>query len=109
MSPARQLSPEGAPSMKQRIFSLLFLVLVGGMLSAQPQIQRGKIVKVDLDNFVVTLKSGDKDIAAVATEQTQFFESKDTSVKASLQAFKAGADVMFVIREKDGKNQLVGL
>jgi Cu/Ag efflux protein CusF len=92
-----------------RILGLLTLAIVSGTISAQQQIQRGKIHKVDLDNLTVTLKSGDKNIEAIANEQTQFFESKGANVKASLQAFKPDAEVQFVVREKDGKNYLVGL
>jgi Cu/Ag efflux protein CusF len=72
-------------------------------------IQRGKLVKIDLDKLTVTLKSGDKEIEAVAHEKTLFFEAKGDSVKEKLAIFKVGADVNFVVRDKDGKNELVGI
>jgi len=93
-----------------RTFSFVaLLAFVQATVAQQPNVQRGKIVKVDLEKLIVTLKAGDKNVEALANEQTQFFESKGANVKASLQAFKADAEVQFVVREKDGKNVLVGL
>lgn len=78
-------------------------------VAQQPKIQRGKIAAVDLDKLVVTLLSGDQKIQALATAQTQFFESRGTDVASSLKNFKVDAEVMFALREQDGKNVLVGL
>jgi hypothetical protein len=74
-----------------------------------PNIQRGKLVKIDLDKLTVTLKAGDKEVEAVAHEKTLFFEAKGDSVKEKLATFKAGAEVQFVVRPMDGKNTLVGM
>lgn len=89
-------------------FATLF-VFAATATAQQPRIQRGKIAKIDLDNAIVTLKTGDKDVEAIATKETQFFESNAADVKSSLEKFKPGAEVQFALREKDGKNYLVGL
>ncbi len=93
----------------RRLIAIAVFLALASPLPAQGPIRHGKIAKVDLDKLVVTLKAGAKEIEAIATEQTMFFESKGDNVKASLQAFKAGAEVQFVVREKDGKNYLFGL
>jgi Cu/Ag efflux protein CusF len=96
----------------QRFLVVIGLVLVVGALSAQgdaKQIRQGKIAAIDLDNLKVTLKADGKEIEAYANEQTRFFEAKGDTVRKSLQAFKVGADVRFVIQQKDGKNILFGL
>ncbi|MSQ95019.1 MAG: hypothetical protein EXR98_10755 [Gemmataceae bacterium] len=86
-------------------------IRIGGDAKQPPGggIRRAKIGAIDLDKLTVTLKTPDKDIEAIANEQTQFFEAKGKDVKQSLQAFKVGADVMFVVQPKDGKNYLAGL
>jgi Cu/Ag efflux protein CusF len=95
--------------MKRLIIFAAILAFSSSAAAQQPKIQRGKIAKLDLDNAIVTLKAGDKDLEAIATKETQFFESKDKDVTTSLQKFKVGAEVQFALREKDGKNYLIGL
>ncbi len=92
-------------------FNLVGIKLEAAGAGKQPKDgpQRGKLVKIDLDKLTVTIKSGDKEIEAVAHEKTLFFEAKGDSVKEKLASFKAGAEVQFVVRSMDGKNQLVGM
>lgn len=72
-------------------------------------VQRGTLVKIDLDKLIVTLKAGDKEIEAVATDNTQFPNIRPDMVKEKLAKFKPGADVQFMIQTKDGKNYLAGM
>ena len=94
--------------MKRLLACAAILVITSSVAAQQPKIQRSQIAKIDLDNLVVTLKVGDRNVEAIATKETQFFESKDKDIATSLQNFKVGAEVQFALR-KDGKNYLVGL
>ncbi|MBI3823754.1 MAG: hypothetical protein HY289_13880 [Planctomycetes bacterium] len=73
------------------------------------RIPQGKIAAIDLDKLTITFKTADKDVEAAATEQTNFFEVKGDSVKDRLKAFKVGAEVNYVVQQKDGKNVLVAI
>lgn len=97
--------------MKSCTLATLVVLLAFSSSSAaqQPKIQRAVLDKVDAEKSIVTLKVNEKTLDAHADEATQFFESKKGTVRESLQAFKPGADVMFAVREKDGKNVLIGL
>lgn len=81
----------------------------GGDKQAKGRVQRGKLVKIDLDKLAVTLEKDGKNIEAVADDKTLFFEAKGDSVKEKLATFKAGADVNFVVESRDGKNYLFGM
>jgi hypothetical protein len=72
-------------------------------------IRKAKIAAVDLDKLTVTLKADGKDIEATATDETRFIDVKGETVKERLQNFKVGADVNYVLSQKDGKNYLFGL
>ena len=80
-----------------------------GKQPPQGGIRQAKIVKVDLDKLIVTLKVDGKDLDAIATEDTKFFEIEGNDTKEKLRALKPGADAMFVTREKDGKEYLFGI
>jgi Cu/Ag efflux protein CusF len=71
--------------------------------------QRGKLVKVDLKDLKVTIKAGDKDIVAQATDDTRLFEAMGDTLKARLGTFKTGAEIQFVVQVRDGKSILVGM
>jgi hypothetical protein len=115
------MSKEECAMRPWRIFGVVGLVLLAGVLSAQdsPQdngggkqpgpVRQGKIGAIDLDKLTVTFKAPDKDIDAIATEQTLFFEVKGKDLKERLQAFKVGAEVNYVVQPKDGKTYLVGI
>src|SRR5439155_22307857 len=80
-----------------------------GKQPGKGDIRQGKIAAVDLDKLTVTIKADGKDIEAIATEDTKFFNVKGNDLKERLQAFKVGVDVNFRIRSKDNKNYLDGL
>jgi len=85
-------------------------IRIGGDAKQPPSgIRVGKIGAIDLDKLTVTFKTPDKDIEAIATEQTQFFEAKGNNIKERLQNFKVGAEVNFLVQQKDGKNYLAGI
>ena len=94
-----------------RSFALIGVLITLGLVSAQPgDIQRGKIVKLDLDANTITLKGGDgKDRELKLTEKTPVLDAKGTNLKEKLQGFKAGADVQFKVEQKDGKDYLFGI
>lgn len=72
-------------------------------------IRQGKIAAIDLDKLIVTIKADGKDIEAIATDDTKFFNVQGKDLKERLQTLKTGADINFRILSKDGKNYLDGI
>ena len=94
-----------------RAFPLIGTLFLVGIISAQQptDIQRGKIVKLDLDANKIVLAADGKEREAQITEQTKVFEAKGKTIKEKLQGFKVGDEVRFRILAKDGKNVLDGI
>src|SRR5262245_27389052 len=93
----------------KRVLAFAPVFLIASLVAAQqPGPQRGKIVAVDVDKRIVKLKADGKDIEVNIVEQTKL-DAKGDSLAEKLASFKAGADVQFIFREKDGKNYLVGM
>ena len=72
-------------------------------------IRLGTIVSVDSENLRMTITSGNEDIEAVITEATKFFGAKGKDAGGRLRTLQAGADVMFLVRPKDGKTYRIGV
>jgi Cu/Ag efflux protein CusF len=83
----------------------LFLV----PLQAQEEPQRGKIKKVTADIISITIDG--KDVVCAVTADTKFVNAANQMITPPIQdkGFKAGAAVMFLAREQDGKAVLLGL
>jgi hypothetical protein len=109
-------SPRSTAMKPLRLLAIVVIAFLVGTLTAQdgakqPKggVQRGKLVNIDRDKLMVTLDQDGKKIEAVADDETRFFEAKGESVKEKLATFKAGADVNFVVQNKNGKNYLFGI
>lgn len=75
--------------------------------AGQPKdIRRGKIVKLDVDKYAITINADGKDIDLTMTEETVVGGSKGKSLKERLSNYKVGLEVEFIARGKDGKNHL---
>lgn len=71
--------------------------------------QRGKVKQVDPDRRLITLTVEGKDVELTVSERTQFRGASGSTLAERLAGFKAGSDVMFMVRKQDGKELLVGL
>jgi hypothetical protein len=80
-----------------------------GKQPAGAAIRQGKIAAIDLDKLTLTFKADGKDVEAIATDDTKFFNIQGKDLKERLQALKVGADVNFRVLTKDGKNYLDGV
>ena len=82
----------------------------GGGKQPQPgEIKLAKIVKIDFDKMTITLKTPDKDLELLMTEESQVLGAKGKGLRERLQGFKASAEVNYVARQKDGKDYLFGI
>jgi hypothetical protein len=90
---------------------IVALAVFPAALTAQEDIQRGKIKKVDADKGTLTITVGGKDHDVTVTENTQIMDAANKPAKNRLKhpGFKEGALVMFKIGKKDGQTILAGL
>src|SRR5260370_608690 len=93
----------------RQIFSITVVLLLASVLTAQDGPQKGTIKKIDADKSTLTLNADGKDIVAIATDDTKFFNVKGDNLKERLQSFKVGVNVNFRVLAKDNKNYLDGL
>jgi hypothetical protein len=100
-------------TMLRRILTVLIsLTIVSFAQSADDDIQKGKIRKIDVDKGIVTLVNVDgKEYEAVVTEKTRFMNASGQAMKDGLKdrAVKEGIPVMFKVIVNDGKATLVGM
>src|SRR5215831_15229714 len=73
--------------------------------------QKGKIKKIDIEKGVIVITSDGKDVEATVNEQTQFrgADTQPLPDKIKDKALKEGAEVMFLVRMRDGQTVLVGI
>jgi Cu/Ag efflux protein CusF len=94
-------------------FCTALLITIGLHAPAQQpkagDIRRGKIVKLDLPSFAITLNVNGKDLDLILAEETQVLTSKGKNLRERMDGFKVGAEVQFVAREKDGKQHVTHL
>ena len=85
------------------------LVFCTASLQAQEGPRRGKIKEVTADTITITVDGSDVDCAVTA--DTKIMSAANQPIAPPLQDkdVKAGATVMFLARERDGKHVLVGL
>jgi hypothetical protein len=87
-------------------------ILIFAILAANAQderIQRGKIVKLDLDAKAITIRVGDKDRDFRLLESTQVLGARGATLAEKLKGFKVGAAILFKPAKKDGQDVLVGI
>jgi hypothetical protein len=73
------------------------------------EIKLAKIAKIDFERMTITLKTPDKDLERLMTEETQVLGALGKDLREKLQGFEAGADVNYVARKKDVKDFLFGI
>jgi enterochelin esterase family protein len=79
---------------------------------ARPQPQKGKLKKVDADKGLVTISTPDgKDHEFTVTEKTLLKDPANETVQDRLKdkRFQEGVVVIFLAREQDGKEVLIGM
>lgn len=95
---------------RKMIACALGLALTFGALVAQDGgIQRGKIVKLDVEAKTITLRVGEADRSFGLLDSMQVLNAKGKTLAEKLQGFKLGAEVMFKAAKKEGKAVLVGI
>ncbi len=85
------------------------LVLCAVPLQAQEGPRRGKIKEVTADTITITVDGTDVDCAVTADTKIMSVANQPITPPLQDQGVKAGATVMFLARERDGKHVLVGL
>ena len=85
------------------------LVLCTVSLQAQDRPQRGKIKEVTADTITITVDG--RDVKCTVSDNTKLMDAANQAITPPIQdrGVKAGATVMFLARERDGKSVLVGL
>jgi Cu/Ag efflux protein CusF len=83
--------------------------MFGSALAQDRAIQRGKIVKLDVEAKTITLRVGDQVRDFGLLDSMQVLDAKGKNLAEKLQGFKAGAEVNFKAAKKDGKDVLVGI
>ena len=86
-----------------------FALMFGSALAQDRAIQRGKIVKLDVEAKTITLRVGDQVRDFGLLDSTQVLDAKGKNLAEKLQGFKAGAEVNFKAAKKDGKDVLVAI
>jgi hypothetical protein len=91
----------------------LIAVVLAVVAAAQQQEgpQKGKIKKIDVEKGIIVITSDGKDVEATVTDQTQFrgADSQPLPDKLKDKALKEGAEVMFLVRMRDGQTVLAGI
>lgn len=87
------------------------LALFAAVVAAQDAPQKASIKAVDADKNTVTLTVGAKDVTFQVIPKTRLVGADNQDLTKRLQSpeLKAGAAVMFLAREADGKQVLVGM
>ncbi|MBI1310166.1 hypothetical protein GC176_02575 [bacterium] len=85
------------------------LLLLATSLQAQDVPQRGKIREISKDAVVITVEG--KDITCAITPDTRWMSAANRPIRQPIadNGVKAGAAVMFLARERDGEQVLIGL
>jgi hypothetical protein len=88
----------------------LVLAVAAGSLAQQGP-RQGKLKKVDADKGIVTITVGKEDQEFHVTKRTRLADEggKDVADRLKDKRYKAGAPVMFLARDEDGKRVLVGM
>ncbi len=97
--------------MRQLRTILVLLFLSGPLLAQQSAPQRGKFKSLDLESGLVTITTAEGvDVECTIVPQTMFRDGKGQPITDFKEkGLPAGTDVMFLSRNRDGKNILVGL
>ncbi len=97
--------------MLARIFctTLAAALILTCVVAQESDIQRGKVVKIDVDNKSITLQSGGKEQTLRLTESSRVLNNDAKSLAERFQGVKAGADVMFKSGKRGDVDYLVGL
>lgn len=87
----------------------LVFVLCAASLQAQEKPRRGKIKTVTGDAITITVDG--KDVECTVSSDTRFMSSGNQAITPPIEekGVKAGAAVMFLARERNGKSILIGL
>ncbi len=90
-----------------RIFGVVGLVLLAGVLSAQNSPQKGTIRKIDADKGTLTIAADGKDVVVKVTAETKVMNANGKQITEPFKdnVFKAGTSVLF---KTDG-DTLVGI
>jgi Cu/Ag efflux protein CusF len=101
------ITQEEAPMKPWRIFGVVGLVLLAGVLSAQDSPQKGTIKKVDADRSILTITADGKDLVVKVAAETKVMDAKGKQIIEPFKdnVFKAGTSVLF---KTDG-DTLVGI
>src|SRR5205085_10293979 len=104
-------SAKGGYMARWSIGLALGLAVLAGSLLAQEGPQRAKIKKVDADKKIVTLTVGKEDREFQVTDRTLLKDEagKDLEDRLKDKRLKPGTAVMFLARDRDGKQVLVGM
>jgi hypothetical protein len=96
---------------RSQFAALIGWLLLVAPLSAQDAPQQGKIKKVDADKGVVVITVDGKDREFLVDSDTKIYRDdfKPSAKGLKDEDLKAGADVLFKVAVKDGKDVLVGL
>ena len=92
--------------------SLIAVAVLAVAAAQQPDgPQKGKIKKIDVEKGVIVITSDGKDVEAKVNEQTQFrgADTQPLPDKIKDKALKEGAEVMFIVRMRDGQTVLAGI
>ncbi len=97
--------------MRQLRTILVLLFLSGPLLAQQSAPQRGKFKSLDRESGLVTITTAEGvDVECTIVPQTMFRDGKGQPITDFKEkGLPAGTDVMFLSRNRDGKNILVGL
>ena len=90
-----------------RIFGVVGLVLLAGVLSAQDSPQKGTVKKIDPEKGTLTIAADGKDVVVKVTAETKVMNAKGKQITEPFKDndFKAGTSVLF---KTDG-DTLVGI
>jgi Cu/Ag efflux protein CusF len=93
------------------VIAIGVLALAAASLPAQEGPKRGKIKKIDTTGDTLVITAGDKDVTVVVTGKTRMVgaDNQDLAGRLKSAELKEGIAVMFLAREQDGKNVLIGL
>lgn len=95
----------------RRMFLMLSLCFLTGVMLAQEGPQRGRIKKFDTQTGTVTISTPDgKEVEAAIVPQTQFRNADDGTIATIREkGLPAGTTVMFRTRQEGGKTVLDGI
>src|SRR5262245_24860706 len=95
----------------RRMFLMLSLCLLAGVVLAQEGPQRGRIKKFDAQVGTVTISTPDgKEVEASIVPQTMFRDASNQDIAGARdKGIPAGTSIMFKTEERGGKLVLVGM